>query len=216
MGDLTRRLETLEGRHLLRAPVPPRPPTEQERRERWLSDAKARRLQDTHSEAEASVRDLVALLAPRGELDGDLGHVRRRLAAWRPPLSGTAISRVSARMAYGQELPSPGARCPPEWREAFEAAEELLERYLAVPDETLAEILVALHEGRGEDASGRLEALGITPELAGKAVGPGADLPDEEKDRRLRECLADFYYGEKGYLVQQHITRLNEERSVEA
>lgn len=214
MGSLERRLEALEARvKPPRPPAPPRPLTEEERKARWLVDAKRRRFRDTHSGAEAAVRDLIALLSTRSELHGDLRHVRRRLAAWRPPLSGTAIARVTARRAYDGELPSPDARCPPEWREAFTAAEELLERYLAAPDETLAEVLVAAEEGCGEDAHERLESLGITPELAERAVGPDlAEIPDEERDRRLREILGDVYFGEKGYFVQQCIYRLMEER----
>lgn len=218
MGSLERRLERLEGRvRLLRTPAPPRPLTEDGRKERWLAGAKVCRHQDTHSGDEAYVRDVIALLAPRGELDGDLQHVRRCLAAWRPPLSETAIERVSARMAYDGDLP---VECPQEWQEAFAAGEDLLARYLAVPVETLAEVLVALNEAAGEggdvpeDAAAReLEPLGITQELAERAVGPDlSKIPDEESDRRLREVLAPFYHGEQGHLVQAAIYRLLEEK----
>lgn len=219
MGSLERRLARLEERPLLRIPDQrsSRRLTETEREQLWLADARVRRFRDTHSTSEALVRGVIALLVPRGELEGTITDVRRRLGAWRPPLPKTAIERVSARAAYDGELP--GVECPPEWRESFEAAGELLELWLDVPDETLAEALVTLHEGREEEANAsvrlreRLEPLGITLELAEKAVGPDlAGIPEEERDRRLRDALADLYYGEKGYRVQRHIHRLMEER----
>lgn len=209
MGDLTRRLERLEGRHLLRAPVPPRPLTEQDRRARWLARAKLRRHDATYSREENQAGDVFRLLRLQGRIPETAEELHAQLLAWRPPLDARAVERVLARTIYEREEGTAGMACPQEWRESFEAAEVLLERCLAAPDETLAEVLVAAEEWRGEDAHEGLQALGITPELAEWAVGPDLDeIPDEERDRRLREILADFYYGAKGYEVQRHITRL--------
>lgn len=226
MGGLIRRLEDLERRKEGRRPCPaPKPPTGQEAKERWLAYAKVRRSAATGGgkrTEEVHVRDVARVLRPRGELDGsDLEGFRDRLRQWRPPLDEHAILRVTARMAYDGEPPADGMECPPEWREAFEAAEELLERYTTAPAEDLARIFVAandIDEGEGDAAAQELVAggrthLGITDELLRASVGPDADeIPDEELGRRLMEVLADFYFGEKGHEVQLHITRLVNER----
>lgn len=168
------------------------------------------------------MRGVVKLLLPRGDFDGvGLEGFRDRLRAWRPPLDERTIERITARMAYYGQPPAAGMACPPEWREAFEAADELRERYLAVPPETLAGIFVAAHDlekgasnGRvEEDMAAELARWGITADLERKAVGPDSDeVPEEEHVRRLREALSDLFYGEKGFCVQQHITRTLEER----
>jgi hypothetical protein len=47
-----------------------------------------------------------------------------------------------------------------------------------------------------------------------RAIGPDVEgIPAEEHSRRLREILADIYYGEQGYRIQQGIDKLMEERS---
>ena len=112
--------------------------------------------------------------------------------------------------------------CPPELRESFAAADELREKYMAVPDEVLARWSIWQHEleeGDGDDLEEKLareaDAHGVTEELVLAAIGPDADeVGDEECRRRLRETLADLHYGEKAFRIQQHITRLmDEERS---
>jgi hypothetical protein len=112
--------------------------------------------------------------------------------------------------------------CPPEWREAFSAADELREKHAAIPVETYAQMLVAAHdleeEGDldevGELLDTELGRWGITAELEMRAIGPDVEgIPAEEHSRRLREILADIYYGEQGYRIQQGIDKLMEERS---
>jgi hypothetical protein len=106
--------------------------------------------------------------------------------------------------------------CPPEWREAFSAADELREKHAAIPVETYAQMLVAAHdleeEGDldevGELLDTELGRWGITAELEMRAIGPDVEgIPAEEHSRRLREILADIYYGEQGYRIQQGIDK---------
>ena len=231
MGRLNRRrLERLEdrlrssrpsGESLAAAP--------EDAKQRWLAHAKARRFVATHEGKgwleEFHAHDVFRLLRTQGNLPGTAEEIRDRLLAWRPPLAPHAVDRVLARAIFEGEEGTEGMECPPEWAEAFEAADELRERYMEAPSEELAEILVAAHRlqgGAAEDADAvgewidaELERLGITEELGRKAIGPdGDEIPEEERWRRVMEAVADFYYGEKGYEVQQHITRLvNEERS---
>lgn len=212
-------------------PLPPpperlEPPTEEELRERWLASARVRRSYENHSREEFHVRDVTGLLTGRGEFEGlSLEAFRSRLRAWRPSLEESTIARVTAELAYLQEPPAEGMECPEEWQEAFEAAEALRRAYAGVPEEVFARWLVSLREAAGSEEGDRLgeavreisaeaEEFGITDELMHQAVGPdvGNNVP-EEQERRLREILADFYYGEQGYRVLQHIIRLTGEGS---
>ena len=228
MGSVNRRrLERLEQQRSPQpAHEPMKPMSEAQEKERWLVSAKTRRIHENRDPGEQHVRGIIKLLLPRGEFDGmDLEEFRDRLRAWRPPLDESAIERITARMSYYRQPPATDMACPPEWHESFEAADELRERYLAVPPETLAGIFVAASDlQKGESKDGRveeqladeLESWGITAELEREAVGPDSDeIPEEERERRLREALSDLYYGEKGFYVQQHIIRILEERNVE-
>jgi hypothetical protein len=179
-----------------------------------------------HNREEFSADDLIRLFRSRRELHGmTTEELHGRLLAWRPPIARGAIERVMARAIYNQEEGTENMVCPPAWREAFEAADELRERYLAIPTETLAEIFVAAHDLQAGDlgdddvaaATERLAELserwGITRELQDQAVGPDSEeIPKEERGRRIREVLAEVYYGEKGYYIQQHITRIVNDR----
>ena len=218
-----RRLEQLERRREERTPRAAHEAVDGEKaKELWLRRAKARRL-EAHSTEEFHAGDVFRLLRAQGNLPGTAEKLCARLFAWRPPLDPRAVERVVARLIYHRAEGTEGMECPPEWREAFEAAEELLGLYMDAPPEDLARIYVAardIEEGEGDDRleerlDEEMDRLGITIDLVGDAVGPdGGEIPEQEVDRRLREALGDFYYGERGYEVQQHITRLvNEERS---
>lgn len=228
MGSVRRRLEALERRRpLAKSPAIQPPVNGEDAKERWLADARMRRFDATYSRAEERVRDLLRLFRSQGNL-ADLRtteDLRDRLLVWRPPLEARAVERVLARAIYDREEGLEGMVCPPEWSEAFEAAEELRERYMDASDEVdLAQLLVASHRLRSQEEEGdeedkwasleewhtaERERLGITDELLREAVGPDSEeISQEEGNRRLHEILGDFFYGEKGYRVQQHITRL--------
>lgn len=227
MGDLrSRRLERLEDARERRTPQGAPPGSAEDRKkERWLSAARVRRSNATHSRAELHAHDVFRVLRKQGELDGmDIEGVRARIKGWRPPLDGHAVDRVTARAAHDGEAVAEGLACPPEWRNAFEAAERVLERYLAAPPEAFAELYFetrAWEDVDGEEEEDRLSEpmvrglgrLGITEEREREAVGPDVyEIPEEEYERRVAEILADFYCGEKGYQVSREIARLASER----
>ena len=120
------------------------------------------------------------------------------------------------RAIYDGEEGTEDMVCPPALRESLAAADELREKYMAVPDETLARWVVwqrNLEEGESHEVEEALareaDAHGITEGLMRSAVGPDAEeVREEERARRLREILADLYHGEKGYRVQQRIEEL--------
>jgi hypothetical protein len=203
VGSLSRRLEALEQRRVTRSVH--KPMSEEQQKEQWLQNGAWRQIHENHSREEWYARDVIKLLLPRGEFAGmGIEEFRGRLKEWRPPIDERAIERVSARMAYDLEPPAAEMACPPEWREAFEAADELRERFMAVPTEALAEIFVVAHDlregvlgdggdGAIEGSAAELECWGITEELALRAVGPDVEeIPDKERMRRLREILVDF------------------------
>ena len=69
----------------------------------------------------------------------------------------------------------------------------------------------------GQETENEVEGYGITTALLWRAISPNADeILDEEQQRRLRQTLAGFYYGERGYEVQKRIDRLMEERNLDA
>ncbi len=220
MGGLERRLRALEERH-----GPERSePSEEEAKRLWLERASARRGSFADEDwGEWRARDLIGLLRLQGRLPTTTEELRNRLLAWRPPLDARAVERVLAKAIYGQEEGTANMLCPPAWRESLVAAEELREKYMAVPDETLARWSVGLwerEEGAEDEASleeglaREADAHGITEELMLAAAGPDAEEVGEvECGRRLRETLADLHYGEKGYRVQQHIDQHLKERS---
>jgi hypothetical protein len=152
-----------------------------------------------------------------------------RIVSWKPlPEDGqalassrTTVEREVSLAIYNQEEGTESMVCPPAWREAFEAADELRRRYAAVPDETLAELFVAandLTEGRGgdhleEQLTAEFARRGITAELEKKALGPDAEeISDDEARWRTQEILEDLFYGEQGYRVQQRMNQLMQEQ----
>lgn len=187
-------------------------------KQRWLTTARMRRAQ---YKGDWRVRDVIGLLRSQGRLGATTEDLRELLLAWRPPLDRIAIERGLAKTIYDQEEGTESMVCPAAWREAFAGADELRERYAAVPDGLLAQWAIMQHDREEgelrdveEDVAAESDAYGITDELLLKAVGPDAEeIPPEELIRRLTaDVLADFYYGEQGYRVQQHIDRLMQER----
>jgi hypothetical protein len=221
MGSLERRLEALEEERGLARSEPRSEASEERRKRAWLATAKLRRRDETRNREEILADGLLRLFRSRGELEHmTTEEARGRLLAWRPRVDARAIERVLAGAIYRQEEGTENMVCPPEWREALEAAEELREKHAAIPDEVLARWAIVgrdvqeEEEEGGSDLEEDLEEYGITDELAMRAIGPDAEeIPDEERERRLVEILAESYYGEQGWRVQQEIYRLMEERS---
>ncbi len=189
---------------------------------RWLASMRVTGAHDNHHRGEWSAGDIWRLLSKRGELeDLGFGAVLDRIMAWSPPPPRGAAERVLSRMAYEGEPGAEAMECPPEWRDAWEAADELRERHEAVPVEILARWLVAAHEAKtGGDPGPLLDAgeernlYGIADELCRRAAGPDVEeVEDEEQERRLREILAGDYYGERAWEIQQEIYRLAGEGS---
>ena len=216
MAGLDRRLDRLEDRQEPER----REPSEEERKRHWLATARARLAQDRHP-TEWHVWGVIRLLKMQGRLPDTTEGLRDRLLTWRPPLDERDVERVLARAIHDGEPGTEAMARPPEWRESFEAAEELRERYGAVPDEVLARWALWQHEteeGVDPDVEERLtreaDAHGITEELILKAVGPDAEeIGEEESPRRMREILGDVWYSEKCYRIKQHIDRHIEARS---
>jgi hypothetical protein len=223
-GMRRRRLETLEHRRRQMSPAPlgeRRPPNGEESKRRWLTDARVRRHDDTHSGEEFYARDVFRLLRSQGRLPDTTKGLRAALLAWRPPLEKRAVERVLARVIFDEEAGTEGMACPPAWRDAFEAAEVLRDRYLSADPEVLARALVtghdleeeendeAMEERLAEEMAAALERLGMTDELHREALGPDIEeITEQERERRLSEILADFYYSEHGYEVQLCVWRL--------
>jgi hypothetical protein len=213
MAGLERRLERLEHKN-------PRHADEETGKRHWLAMAKARRNHENHDRDEFHAHDIFRVLRLQGRLGTTAGEIRDQLLSWRPPPSERAVERVLARAIFDQEKGAENMACPPEWREAFAAADELLERYAGVPDETLAGWIAMQHQVEQEDprASDLKEQIdaeansyGITEDLILRAVGPDAEeIAEEETQRRLREILADLYYGERGYRVQLRLAQMGE------
>jgi hypothetical protein len=102
---------------------------------------------------------------------------------------------------------------PEEWADAFRAGDELLQRILDTPDEVLAAAFVRLRGAAetGDDARERDEAaaLGFDNHLCLKALGPDADLLDEEQiSWRLAETISEFTDGRRGFAVSTLMVRL--------
>ena len=207
MSGLKRRLEAVE--ESVRAETAGRFSDEDEEKRWWMARARVARSEDR---GDWHAADTIRLLRMQGRLGTTTEDLRARLLGWRPALDEGAVERELARTIHLREPGTEKMACPPEWAEAFGAADELRELYAAVPDEVLARWVVERWEveQRGEDGAGQ-EAEGhwITNALLWRVVGPDADeLPDEERQRRLRETLADVYYGERGYEIQKQIERM--------
>ena len=214
MSSLRRRLERLEAGS-------PGPIDEEAEKHHWLAVARVRRNREKHDPDEFNANDLFRLLRLQDRLGTTTEEVHAQLLSWRTkPPAEWAVRCVVAKAIYEQEEGTENMVCPPEWREAFVAADELRERHARVPEETLARWAVMQHEiehgephALAERIAAEGERYGITDELFLKALGPDADeITDEEIGRRTREILAEDYYGERGYLIQKHIDRLMDEK----
>ena len=220
MGSIERRLEQLEEeRGLTRREL-----SEEGKKERWLETARHRRRRFELDDWEpyGKVRDKIGALRLQGMLGRTTEELRNQLLAWRPPFDENAIEREIARFIYAREEGTENMVCPPQWRESLEAADRVRELFAAVPVEVLARWAAMLHEKKGEAreevaqkiATEGASVFGITDELMRKALGPDVDeITDEERRRRLREILADNYFTERGWRVQQEIDRLLKERN---
>lgn len=154
--------------------------------------------------------DLVRLLRTQGRLGDTTDELRARMLAWgsSPPDLGE-VEMELARTIYLREPATENMQCPPAWRDAFEAGDELRAAYADVPDGTLArwyaERLEAEAEERDEvsqETADEAAGYGITDALMWRAIGPDAgEILDELRGVRLRDVLADVYYGERGYEV---------------
>lgn len=219
MAGLDKRLDRLEERQEQRAKASEL--SEEQARRHWLAVARVRRNEDRDRQEERA-RDLIRTLLLQGRLPKTTEELRDRLLAWRPPVDPRAVERALAKAIHEGEEGLEGMECPPEPRESFEAADELRDRYMAVPDETLAKWALWQHDIEEGDGDEEIEARldleagehGLTEELMLKAIGPDSgEIGDEEAARRLREILADLYHSPKGYEIQQHIDTLIRERS---
>jgi hypothetical protein len=223
LSGARRRLERLEEQRGIHFSSRESIESEERRKRAWLATAGVRRNHDLNDGKAWHVRDVIKVLRTQGRLPATTEELRHRLLAWRPPMDRTAIERELAKFIYNREEGTEAMVCPPAWRESFVAADELRRKFAAVPDEVSARWLVWLHEleqGEGDDhviekMDTEAEEYGITNELMWKALGPDAEeIPDEERERRLMKILANFYYGEQGYRIQQEIYRLLEKRGV--
>src|SRR5215218_1838600 len=148
MASLERRLEGLE-QSSASGLGPPRwgtpPLSEEERKRKWLEDARHRKRFDIdHREplAITHARDHIRASRRQGLLGRTTEELRNQLIEWfassSSPLDENAIERELARFIYRQEEGSENMVCPPQWRESLEAADRLRELWAGVPDQVLA------------------------------------------------------------------------------
>jgi hypothetical protein len=157
-------------------------PLEAEERARWMARARVAQNEDR---GDWHAADTIRLLRMQGRLGTTAEDLRARLLAWRPALDESAVDRELARMIHLREPGTENMVCPPEWAEAFEAADELREHYAAVPDGVLARWVLGRLEAEGRDdevgQESRDEAArhGITDGALWEAIGPDVDeIPD--------------------------------------
>lgn len=216
MGSLKNRLDRLEDGNASA-------PSEEEQKQHWLAVGRASRVIENENFDEFYAYDVFKALRRHGKLDGvtTAEEFRSRVLAWPPPPKERAVERVVARTIYGREQGTENMVCPPEWRESFEAADELRKRSAAVPVEVRARLAVMQYELEqgGSDEIARqvlaeVERLGFTDDLLLKVVGPDAEeIAEEERMRRLREVFAEDLYGERGYLIAKRADQLMKERT---
>ncbi len=219
MGSLERRLERLEEQADPKRGIR----SEEYEKQRWLESARWLR-NESMDENTRHARDLIRLFRTQGKLSGmGAEELVERIVSWAPvPPAGrsrTTAEREVALAIYNRDPGTESMACPPGWREAFVAADELREKHAAIPDEALAEGYVALgqiEEGDEEELrewSVRYEErFGITEELVRRAVGPDVDeITEKERRFRLKEYLDDAFYGEKGYRIAWRMDRLTKE-----
>jgi hypothetical protein len=217
--SLERRLSRLEEQSRLRGAAAAA--ADEREKDQWLARARLRRQEEIDS-GTRRCRDLIRLFNTQGILPAmSEDEVTNRILDWRPALrelTPAVAKREVFRAVYNRSPGTDHLRCPPEWAESFEAADQLLQRFMGIPDELLAEGFTELlridGEGADEEAlrqwSDRYEEpFGITEGLTRRAVGCDVDkIPPEERDRRLGEILTDFVYGPKGYEVQRRMAQL--------
>lgn len=215
MGSLERRLERLEEKEE-KNDEPRREFSEEERKQHWLAVARARRNQELGRGGAWQVKDIVRLLRKRREAT-TTEELREQLLAWRPPHDHNLLERELARAIYLKEPGTENMACPEEWRDSFDAGAELLRRYEAIPDEVLAKGYLELRhieESEKEEDFFRWkeryeDPYGITDHLVEAACGPDAvEVTEDERRRRLEECLAPAIHGEKGYRIARHMDHM--------
>lgn len=200
------------------------PSAEEWERKWWFVRMGISRMDALHSADARDALGLVRLFRTQGILEGmDFAGLVGKILAWRPIPEGgrcrNTVEREVSLAIHRRERGTEHLACPGEWREAFEAGQELLGRYEAASDEGLAVVYAGLMgcEDR-EDTEGvnewnrrlREEVVGAA-DLLERAEGPGAEeIPDDERLRRLEETLAEAFYGEKHYRVWRHLQRLKQ------
>ncbi len=213
MGSLERRLERLEEKN----DEPRRKFSEEERKQHWLAVTRARWGQELGRGGAWQVKDVVRLLRRRREAT-TTEELREQLLAWRPPHDRNLLERELARAIYSKEPGTENMACPEEWRDSFDAGAELLRRYEDIPDEVLAKGYLELRhieEGEEEEDFFRWkeryeDPYGITDHLVEAACGPDAvEVTEDERHRRLEECLSSAIHGEKGYRIARHMDHMD-------
>lgn len=195
MGNLDRRVARLEARSA-------GDPNEEREKRQWFARAHLLRNRAIPDDVRHA-RGLIKLFRTQDTLsEMSAEELIDRIVSWRPLPGGAvggrevrwpAAEMEVARAIYNREPGMIDMVCPPEWRESFVAGDELYEKYVAVPDEVLAE------SWSFEDLD---ERFGITDELVGRTVGPDFErITEEERSWRIEECLADAVFGEKGYRI---------------
>jgi hypothetical protein len=215
MGRLGRRVGRLEAR-----PSHTRLTPEQER-QRWIRQSEAWLREETRdwqpsNQGEDNAYDIFCVLRSQGRLPSTFEGARDQILAWGPPPPRRVVERVLARQAYEYEEGAEDFVIPPEWRESFEAADELRARLAEVPDDVCAQWIVALYEGNdlAEEVEREQKQYGIMPGMQQQAIGPDLEeISQEEYDRRSLEIFGELHAGERAYDIYQHVYKLMKERS---
>jgi hypothetical protein len=194
-------------------------------KEIWLARAQIDRNQ-AMDENTRQARSLIRLFRTQNRLFRmSAEELIERIVSWRPVPDGgrsrATAEREVALAIYNREADTENMVCPPGWRESFVCGDELRKRYMAIPEEVLAEGFIRLRDitDRGWDEEEYVEwhtiyegRFGITAELVKSAIGPSVEeITEENCQWALHEYAADVIFGEKGYRIQRHMKSLSEE-----
>jgi hypothetical protein len=160
--------------------------SEAERYRDWQARARIRRNEQTPQDVKHA-RSLIALFRIQGSLAGESAERLLECIVSHPhdasgsgsEAGGRSLALIEAefwRAVHAREEGLEHLALPPEWAEAFAAADEWRERMLAVPLEVLAHWVRAIRRLLERDAEAEIDVL------TAKHLGPyGIDLPLLEK-----------------------------------
>jgi hypothetical protein len=203
--------------------------SEAERYRDWQARARIRRNEQTPQDVKHA-RSLIALFRIQGSLAGESAERLLECIVSHPhdasgsgsEAGGRSLALIEAefwRAVHAREEGLEHLALPPEWAEAFAAADEWRERMLAVPLEVLAHWVRAIRRLLERDAEAEIDVLtakhlgpyGIDLPLLEKAAGRDAGgLSPAEEAWMIHAPVADDLCSEWAWRVAEQVRKLNE------